>query len=228
MHLTPREQERLLVYLAAMVSRDRLERGLTLNVVEAQAVIVAQVLEWARDGETVAGIMVKGSQILRADQVMEGVPEMLSEVQIEATFPDGTKLVTIHDPIPSSDNGVAPGAVLVKEEAGPIVANQGRETTTVNVANRGDRPVQVGSHFHFFEANRMLQFDREKAYGMRLNIPAGTAVRFEPGDEKTVELVAVGGHRVVYGGNGLVQGALDDASVEAAARQRVVDFAKGA
>jgi len=91
---------------------------------------------------------------------------------------------------------------------GEIELNAGRRTTQVAVANRGDRPVQVGSHFHFFEANAALAFDREAAYGMRLNIPAGTAVRFEPGQTRTVELVALAGARTVYGFNARVMGKL--------------------
>ncbi|WP_420475812.1 urease subunit beta [Noviherbaspirillum sp. ST9] len=99
-----------------------------------------------------------------------------------------------------------PGEMLV--EAGEIELNVGRTTVTVTVANSGDRPIQVGSHFHFFEVNPALQFDRQLAYGMRLNIAAGTAVRFEPGQERTVELVALAGDRKVYGFNGKVMGEL--------------------
>jgi urease subunit beta len=105
---------------------------------------------------------------------------------------------------------------------GPDVEiNAGRPTATVEVRNTGDRPIQVGSHFHFFEVNRALAFDREKAYGMRLDLPAGTAARFEPGEVKQVRLVALGGQRVVYGLNGLVNGALDDPEVRRQAMQRM-------
>ncbi|HEY0847898.1 MAG TPA: urease subunit beta [Noviherbaspirillum sp.] len=99
-----------------------------------------------------------------------------------------------------------PGEMLI--EAGEIELNAGRQTAIVKVANSGDRPVQVGSHFHFFEVNPALQFERQIAYGMRLNIAAGTAVRFEPGQERTVELVALAGRREVYGFNGKVMGKL--------------------
>jgi urease subunit gamma len=99
MHLTPREQEKLMIVVAADLARRRQSRGLRLNYVEAVSVITAEVMEAARDGRTVAEIMGSGTQILARDQVMEGVPEMIHEVQVEATFPDGTKLVTIHDPI---------------------------------------------------------------------------------------------------------------------------------
>jgi urease beta subunit len=108
-----------------------------------------------------------------------------------------------------------PGEYVVAD--GSIEINSGRKTRKIAVKNRGDRPVQVGSHCHFFEANRWLLFNRKDAYGMRLNIPAGTAVRFEPGDEREVELVALGGTRHVVGLNGLVDGSLDDPAVRARA-----------
>jgi len=110
---------------------------------------------------------------------------------------------------------VIPGEVILGE--GDIVAFKGRQTVDLLVANTGDRPIQVGSHCHFFEANRALRFDREKAYGFRLQIPAGTAVRFEPGEDKRITLVSVGGNRVAYGINGLVNGRLDDPTVKAKA-----------
>jgi urease subunit gamma len=99
MHLTLREQERLMIYVAADVARKRQARGLKLNYPEAMAILTADILEWARDGKTVAEIMTLGARVLAAADVMEGIPEMIHEVQVEATFPDGTKLVTVHDPI---------------------------------------------------------------------------------------------------------------------------------
>ncbi len=101
-----------------------------------------------------------------------------------------------------------PGEYFSDENASDIVANAGRATARILVRNTGDRPIQVGSHFHFFEVNKQLDFDRNAAYGMRLNIPAGTAVRFEPGDEKEVSLVALAGARIVLGHRGLVNGSL--------------------
>jgi urease subunit beta len=113
-----------------------------------------------------------------------------------------------------------PGEYLLDSSAGPIRANEGRRTVLVLVRNTGDRPIQVGSHFHFFETNRELAFNRATAYGMRLNLPAGTAVRFEPGEEKEVELTEFAGHRVIRGFNGLVEGALDhDGSRERAIKK---------
>ena len=112
-----------------------------------------------------------------------------------------------------------PGEYLLSEAA--IELNAGRETVTLQVNNTGDRPVQVGSHFHFFEVNRQLVFDRAKTYGMRLDLPAGTAVRFEPGEVKTVRLVALAGLRHVYGGSGLVMGPLDDAGAKEKSIERM-------
>jgi urease subunit gamma/beta len=199
MHLTAREQERLLIYAAAEVARKRRARGLALNYPEAIAVLTAEILEWARDGKSVSEIMTIGANVLAKKDVMPGVAEMIHEVQVEATFPDGTKLVTIHDPIPSSGN-LKPGEYFLESE--PVQANAGRRTVNVVVRHTGDRPVQIGSHYHFFEVNNALDFERQNARGMRLNIAAGTSVRFEPGEEKEVELVEFAGERVVLGHQG--------------------------
>lgn len=115
-------------------------------------------------------------------------------------------------------SGLVPGELLPADE--PIEINAGRRTETVTVENTGDRPVQVGSHYHFFEANPGLEFERAAAYGMRLNVPAGTAIRFEPGSERDVELVAIGGRRIVHGMGGLVNGELDDEEIRERARER--------
>lgn len=116
---------------------------------------------------------------------------------------------------------VIPGEVLLGKD--DVVALEGRPTVEVTVANTGDRPIQVGSHCHFFEANRALRFDREQAFGFRLQVPAGTAVRFEPGEEKRVTLVAFGGNRIVHGINGLTGGKLDDPQVRAQALKRAAE-----
>ena len=212
MRLTPHEQDRLLLHVAAGVARGRRERGLQLNHPEAVAVLTSWVLEAARDGRRVADLMEDGRHVLRRDEVMEGVPEMLHQVQIEATFPDGTKLVTLHDPIggeqPASERPrMIPGEVDGPDD--PIEINAGRPVTTLRVENGGDRPIQVGSHYHFAEANPALVFDRDRAHGQRLDIPAGTAVRFEPGLALDVDLVPLVGERVVAGLRGAVGGPLD-------------------
>ena len=228
MHLSPHDIDKLLLHNAGFLAQKRLARGVRLNYPEAVALIATQLLEFIRDGKRVAELMDLGRQLLGRRQVMSGVPEMIHDVQIEGTFPDGTKLVTVHHPIANQngklelalygsflpipdlkhfmeeESGVEPGEVLVK--AGEIELNAGRPGIELPITNLGDRPIQVGSHYHFIETNAALRFDRAGAYGMRLNIPAGTAVRFEPGETKTVKLVAIAGKRVIRGGNNLADG----------------------
>lgn len=235
MHLTPREVDKLLLHQAGFLAQKRLARGVRLNYVEAVALIAAQLLEFIRDGRSVADLMDLGRRFLGTRDVLDGIPEMVDEVQVEGTFPDGTKLVTVHRPIvaehgnhalalygsflapPPADAAVgtpaaalagAPGAVLARD--GAITLNEGRDAVAVTVANTGDRPIQVGSHYHFFETNRALAFDRRAAYGRRLDVPAGAAVRFEPGESRTVALVPIAGARVVRGGNAWASGPVDE------------------
>ncbi len=209
MDLSPREKDKLLLFTAGLLAERRKARGLKLNYPEAVAYISAAILEGARDGKTVAELMVYGTKLLGPEDVMEGVADLIPEVQVEATFPDGTKLVTVHEPIGAgSSTAVVPGELLV--EPGPDRAiNDGRETLTIEVENRGDRPIQIGSHYHFFEVNPALSFERERARGFRLNVPAGTAVRFEPGQSRTVELCKLAGERNVFGFRAEVMGALE-------------------
>jgi urease subunit gamma/beta len=197
MNLTPREKDKLLVAMAAIVARRRLERGVKLNYPEAVALITDFVVEGARDGRSVADLMQAGAHVVSADQVMDGIAELIHDVQVEATFPDGTKLVTVHEPIRGSAGRLKPGEVTTLP--GDLIMNEGRESLTLTVANTGDRPIQIGSHYHFFEANPALAFERDRARGFRLDIPAGTAVRFEPGQTREVRLVALAGKREVYG-----------------------------
>jgi urease subunit gamma/beta len=226
MELSPREKDKLLIFTAALLAERRKARGLKLNYPEAVAYISAAILEGARDGRTVAELMSTGAQLLSADDVMAGVPELIPEVQVEATFPDGTKLVTVHNPI-SAGTGPAPGEIVVAEGA-DLVINEGHPVIELEVANTGDRPVQVGSHYHFFETNPGLRFDRARARGMRLNIPAGTAVRFEPGQTRTIELVPYAGDRIVYGFRGEVMGPLDGtAKKKAKAKTKTKTKTKG-
>ena len=206
MELTPREKDKLLIFTAALLAERRKAKGLKLNYPEAVALITAALLEGAREGRSVQELMSSGATILKRADVMEGVAEMIPEIQVEATFPDGTKLVTVHQPIPArAPAGI--GAVTPGE--GAIAINAGRATRRLAVANTGDRPIQVGSHYHFYEVNPALEFDRAAARGFRLDIAAGTAVRFEPGQTRTIDLVAYDGARVVYGFRGEVMGPLD-------------------
>jgi urease subunit gamma/beta len=211
MNLSPREKDKLLISMAAMVARRRLERGVKLNFPEAVALITDTVVEGARDGRSVADLMEAGAHVLTPDQLMDGIAEMIPDVQVEATFPDGTKLVTVHNPIRGAlAPKVVPGEIITAD--GDITLNAGAKRTAITVANTGDRPIQVGSHYHFFETNPALQFDRKAARGQRLDIAAGTAVRFEPGQTRDVTLVPLGGKREVYGFRGDVRGKLDGKS----------------
>ncbi|GJD31071.1 Urease subunit alpha [Methylobacterium adhaesivum] len=206
MLLTPREKDKLLLAMAAQVARNRLSRGVKLNYPEAVALISDFVVEGARDGRSVADLMRAGGQVLTAEQCMDGIPEMIHDIQVEATFPDGTKLVTVHHPIRGAASAEVPGTVTTLP--GDIVFNESAPRTLITVANVGDRPIQVGSHYHFYEVNAGLTFDREKARGQRLDIAPGTAVRFEPGATRDVVLVPLGGDRTVYGFRGDVMGKL--------------------
>jgi urease subunit gamma/beta len=239
MHLTPHEMEKLLLSNAGLLAQRRLARGVRLNYPESVALISTVTLEFIRDGKSVAELMELGKQLLGRRQVMSGVPELIADVQVEGTFPDGTKLVSIHHPIESESGDLAlalygsllpvPAVELfsLPEEAslqpgryeagtGDLVLNAGREVTTLPVTNEGTRPIQVGSHYHFVETNQVLLFDRADAYGKRLDIPAGTAIRFEPGETKEVHLVEIAGARIIHGGNNLADGPVSAPAKEAA------------
>ncbi len=241
MHLSPRELDKLTLHAAGSLAQKRLARGLRLNHPEAVALIATVLLEFIRDGKSVAELMNLGRKLLGRNQVMSGVPEMIYDVQVEGTFPDGSKLVTVHHPVASENGDLAlalhgsflpvpdlsvfnpiaeepiPGACDIKD--GEIELNVGRATAELPVTNLGDRPIQVGGHYHFIETNASLRFDRAKAYGLRLDIPAGTAVRFEPGETKTVKLVAIAGKQVIRGGNNLADGKVSAAGKKAAMKR---------
>ncbi len=210
MLLTPTETERLLIFSAAELARKRRARGRKLNHPEAVALICDEILEGARDGRSVADLISFGATILNSDDVMPGVADMMPMIQVEGMFPDGTKLVTVHDPIRPGKEQIAkadqvrPGEIIPAE--GEIELNAGRRKASVKVTNTGDRPVQVGSHYHFFEINKALDFDRDASFGMHLDVPAGTAMRFEPGEAKEVDLVEFGGSGELVGLNSLTDG----------------------
>jgi urease subunit gamma/beta len=199
-NLAPAEVEQLLLAVAGMVARDRRERGLKLNHPEAVALLSTWVVERAREGALVADLMEQGRTVLAPEMVMDGVAEMLHDVQVEATFADGRKLVTIHDPIGALMDDSGPGTT--RTGPGSVVLNGDRaegERLTLVVENTGDRPVQVGSHLHLPDANAALAFDRAAALGFRLDIPSGTSQRFEPGASRKVAAVALRGTRRVPG-----------------------------
>mgnify|MGYP006216778877 FL=1 len=221
MLLTPTEMERLTIFTAAELSRKRKAKGLKLNHPEAIAFITDEILEGAREGRSVADLISFGSTLLSTDDVLPGVSDLISMIQVEGTFPDGTKLVTVHDPIRPGKKkvgGVSPGELDCEE--GEVEINAGRRSVTIKVVNTGDRPVQIGSHYHFFETNKALEFNRASAFGLRLDIPAGTAVRFEPGEAKEVVLTEFGGTQELYGLNNLTNGQVSSQDIKDQAMKR--------
>lgn len=212
MHLSPRDIDKLLLHGAGTLAQKRLARGLCLNYPETIALLATVLLELVRDGTLgVADLMDVGRRILGTRQVLPGVPDLVHEVQVEGTFEDGTKLITVHDPIALEDGDLQlalygsflpipalsvfakpsgpPRGAQIEVAAGHIELYAGRRRADISVTSRGDRPIQVGSHYPFERTNAALDFDRQAAAGMHLDIPAGTAVRFEPGETRTVTLV---------------------------------------
>ncbi|MGD9482154.1 urease subunit gamma [Streptomyces sp. TRM70308] len=203
MRLTPTERDRLLLFTAAELARARRARGLRLNVPEATALVADAVCEAARDGRRLAEAIEAGQAVLGPGDVLPGVADVLTEVHVEAVFDDGSRLAVVPGPIGAATVD-GPGAVL----PGPADAGPAPEVA-LTVRNTASVPVSVTSHFHFFEANPRLEFDRAAAYGMRLAIPAGSSLRFGPGERATAPLVPIGGARVAIGFAGLVDGPLD-------------------
>lgn len=237
MHLAPHETDKLTLISVGLLAQRRLARGLRLTYPEAVGLISTVLLELIRDGShSVPDLMARGSTILGRREVMPGVAEMLGELHVEGTFLDGTKLVAVRDPIrqPSGDLALAlygsflplpdpalfgevepetPGAILSPDTQ--LELNAGRAGLTLSATNTDSRPIQIGSHFHFVEANPRLQFDRAAAYGKRLDIPAGNSIRFEPGETKQVTLVEIAGNKVIRGGNRLAEGQVGAAGLKA-------------
>ncbi|MGY4388155.1 urease subunit gamma [Streptomyces sp. TE12347] len=214
MPLTPTERDRLLLFTAAELARARHARGLRLNVPEATALIADTVCEAARDGLRLADALERGRSVLGPDDVLPGVVDIVTEIQVEAVFEDGTRLAAISEPFGAQErDDSAPGAVLPASDTvaapDPVVILTVRNTAAV--------PVSVTSHFHFFEANPRLDFDRAAAYGMRLAVAAGSSTRFDSGATVEVGLVPVGGDRIAIGFAGLVDGPLDAPGAKALA-----------
>jgi urease subunit gamma/beta len=254
-HLAPHEVDKLTLVSTGLLAQRRLARGLRLSYPEAVALIATVLLELIRDGRhSVSDLMEIGGKLLGHREVQPGVPEMVGEVHVEGTFLDGTKLVAVRQPITAETGDLklalhgsflpVPDATLfakvdkevdnetagaVSSPDGSIELNKGRPTTSICVSNTDERPIQVGSHFHFVEANPRLKFDRDKAYGKRLDIPAGTAIRFEAGETKTVTLVEIAGNKVIRGGNKLADGSVSSSNKAATlARVKSRSFANQA
>jgi len=189
MKLTPKEQDRLTIFTLAELARRRRARGIKLNYPEAVALICDEVMEEARAGRSYEEVVAHGMQVLAEVDVMEGVAELASRIYIEPLFDDGTKLVVLRSPIQKvgkkpQEKKSAPGSSMPDM----VTLNAGKPTITLTVTNTSDHPVQITSHMPFWEINRRMQFDREQARGYRLDIPAGGAIRWEPGETKEVRL----------------------------------------
>ncbi|KAL0573099.1 Urease, partial [Marasmius crinis-equi] len=256
MHLLPREAEKLLLHQTGFLAQKRLARGVKLNAIESVSLIASVLQERIRDGKnSVAELMQHGKAILGRRHVLSGVPEIVKDVQVEGTFEDGVFLVTVHNPICTDSGDISaalygsflpippneedlfplppplpphelPGAIVLSPTSSTITINAGRPRVKVRVTNNGDRPIQVGSHYHFIETNAALSFDRIRSYGRRLDIPSGTAVRFEPGETKSVVLVDIAGKRVISGGNNLASGPVVDFSDGVVGKQRQEEILK--
>jgi len=189
MKLTPKEQDRLTIFTLAELARKRRARGIKLNYPEAVALICDEVMEEARAGRGYDEVITHGMQVLTEADVMEGVPELASRIYIEPLFDDGTKLVVLHHPIRKVGKDIQEEErISVPSLPNTITINSGKPTITLTVMNTSDHPVQITSHMPFWEINQRMRFDRELARGYRLDIPAGGAIRWEPGETKEVRL----------------------------------------
>jgi urease subunit gamma/beta len=219
MRLTPTDRDRLLIFTAAELARTRRARGLRLNIPEATALIADTVCEAARDGARLMAAAAAGAAVLGPDDVLPGVVDVVTEVKVEAVFDDGTRMVVVRNPFGGAAGlgDDAPGAVMPAERP---VNSEPADLVRLSVVNTGDVPVSITSHFHFFEVNPRLQFDRAAAYGRHLAIPAGASLRFDPGATVEAPLVPIGGARVAIGFAGLVDGPLDAPGAKEAALAR--------
>jgi len=206
MRLTPTERDRLLLFTAAELARSRKARGLQLNAPEATAIIADTVIEAARDGSRLRDAVDAACNVLEPDDVLPGVAALVPQVWVEAVFDDGSRLVVVPEPLGPVHGDAIPGSVHPAHED---VQAATPATVELSVRNTSDVPISVTSHFHFFESNPRLEFDRGMAYGMRLAIDAGEAIRFDPQQTVTIGLAPIGGERVIIGFAGLVDGPLD-------------------
>ncbi len=219
MNLTPTELERLTIFTAAELARRYRSQGIRLSHPEAVALLTDEVMTAARRGVDHADLIDLGGRLLTTDDVEPGVAEMVAFIAIEVSMTEGTKLVVLFDPVkPGALPRTAmptPGEVITPD--GDIEINAGRRRVRLEVVNTGDRAIQVRSHAHFFETNRALRFDRSAAFGMRLDRPSGTGMRFEPGMPTIVELVEIGGTGEVHGFADLTNGSIHNPAVKTAA-----------
>lgn len=211
MNLSPTEMDRLVIFSAAQLARRNRSLGIRLSHPEAVAFITDEVMTMARRDMDYADIRDAAGKLLTTDDVEPGVAEMIPMLYIECLFAEGTKVMAVFDAIgpgtePLSTEPV-PGEII--PGGGDIEMFTAESVVSIDITNTGDRDIQIRSHTHVFETNRALRFDRAAAWGMKIDMPAGTGIRFEPGVTKTVRLVPVAGARVMLGQAGLVNGPLD-------------------
>lgn len=211
MNLSPTEMDRLVIFTAAEIARRNRALGIRLSHPEAVALITDEVMLAARQERPYVEIRDMAGRLLTTDDVEPGVAEMIPLIYIECAFAQGTKLLALFEPIALGTlpllDAVIPGQIISPPDDIEMFADL--PVTTVDVTNTGDRDIQVRSHTHFFETNRALKFDRSAAYGMKIDRPAGTGIRFEPGVVKSVRLIPIDGNRAILGAAGLVMGPLD-------------------
>jgi len=189
MKLTPKELDRLTIFTLAELARKRKARGIKLNYPEAVALICDEVMEEARAGRSFDEVKAHGTQVLTEEDVMAGVADLASRIYIEPLFDDGTKLVVLHHPIRKVEKDIqGKESITGSSQPDTITINAGKPTITLSVTNMSDHPVQITSHMPFWEINQRMQFDRVLAKGYRLDIPAGGAIRWEPGETKEVRV----------------------------------------
>ncbi|CAN5571587.1 urease subunit beta [soil metagenome] len=215
MFLTPTEIERLTVFTAAEMARRNLREGILLSHPEVIALLADEVMLAARKNLPYDQVVDHATSLVTAEHCEPGVPDMVRIIALDALFPDGTKLVTLIDPITPGEHDIRPGEIIVGDD--PVELFPGAARTPLTVVNRGDRDIQVRSQAHFFETNPALEFDRRASWGHKLDVASGTGVRFEPGVPVEVKLVPMAGDRVAQGFSGLVNGPLDaDGALDAA------------
>jgi urease subunit gamma/beta len=204
--MTPSDADRLLLFTQAQLARSRQARGLRLNAPEATAIIADAICEWARDGLDLDDARVRGGQLLSVHDVLPGVPEVVTQVRVEARFDDGSRLVVVNDPF---GVGVSSVEELTVPAGGiPIV-----------ITNTSATAIGISSHIHLAEINPRLRLDRGAAFGMRLAAPTGDTAWLDPGETVELLMIPIGGARVMMGNTGVVDGPLDDP----AARERALE-----
>lgn len=198
--LTPSESDRLLLFTQAQLARVRKDRGLRLNAPEATALIADAICEWARDGLDLPTARSQASQLLTVEDVLPGVPAIVTEIRVEARFDDGTRLVVVKDPF-----GIGTSPSLVNASPPPAAP--------ISITNTGTTAIGVSSHIHLAEVNPRLRLDRSAAFGMRLDQPTGDALWILPGETVEAGMTPIRGERVIVGNTGVVDGHLDDPDV---------------